>query len=218
MRGTQRRRLLPQRRDRRPRVTLVRECVGIGRRADLPARRAFVTNEVSGKRLARLVLARILVVAREALHVEVIGEHVGRIDDGLATNDRGRSLRIPLVAVLAHPLHANRPAEFFGNEHRVHRAVAGIGPAVGPRTRFPDRTRLACLAALRLRHARLLEEQFRAVRRVVRLLRVGPDRYRIVPHVGDGRRRRHPRMALERPLVLRIEHTTPFRRHRIHVA
>src|SRR5258708_1537881 len=144
-----------------------------------------------------IALVRVHVHAREALAHELVGDDVAlRVKRRLDLVDRGRALRIPAMAFVAHALHPHRPPDLARQHRRVHGGVAGIVAAIRAWTHHPDR-------------AHLLKRQLQEVRKAfadeVRLLRAGPDRRMIGLGVDDGAGGSHGRVRLERPFVFRLD-------------
>ena len=139
MRGAQRRGAVEQRRDRLPGGALVGEAIGLRRHAEAVAGFQRDAERLPGQRVVRLAAVGVDVDAREALADEVVGDDVaGGIDRGARVMDRGRTLRIPAGALVAHILHRTGLPTALASTAASIAAVVGIVAAIGARTRRPD--------------------------------------------------------------------------------
>ena len=157
-------------------------------------------HELAGERVRRVGLRCCKTIALgEGLGLELPGRHLAVLVDGRARDvDRGRRLRVPAVALVAHALHAHRLADRLARARRRpwRRRRNRCGRRSRDRSsRSPSPSRPAASSILAT-----------PSRAVVRLLRARPHRRLAVAHVGDAAGRRHAGMRLERPFVDRFDH------------
>ena len=133
-------------------------------------------------------------VGQEGLRFPAEQRAVG-VDRRAQVDQRRRALRIPAVLLLAHPLHAHRPAGLDRQQRGVGGGVLMAVAAVAARALDVD---AAHVLRLHRQHAdELLAQQ-------VRLLRGGPDGQPAVLHLGDGARRTHRAVGVDGEVVGRL--------------
>src|SRR2546427_369198 len=119
-----------------------------------------------------------------------------RVEPGSNRDQLWRTLWLPSMLVLAHPLHTHRPADCLRHQRRILRRVVRLEAAEAARA-----------LAIGEMHVLLAEaKQPRdAVPRDEGRLRTGPDRRLAALDVGDRARRADHPVHLERPPVRRVE-------------
>ena len=153
---------------------------------------------MTGERVLRPRAIGLHVDAREALAEELVGHDLVRgVERGAGLVDRGRALRVPAGALLAHVLQPHRLAGELREHRRIVGAVVGVVAAIGAGADHPDAVHV------RGRH---LERAGEAVAHEVRLLRAGVAGDAAVLDLDHGAGRAHAGVRLEWPLVFRLDH------------
>ena len=135
---------------------------------------------------------------REALAGELVGDDLaGGVERGARLVDRGRALRVPAGALVAHVLQPHWLADRLGQHGGVHGAVVGVVAAIGAGARLADDAHLIERHAERGREALLHE---------VGLLRAAPAGDIAVLDLDQRAGRTHAGMRLERPFVFGLDH------------
>ena len=158
-------------------------------------RRAPAAHQLRDENGVRLVVTEMAVVGGAGGVVER-DEMALRVEAAAHLYCIRRAFRVPRRFLVAHPLHAHRPADFLRDVRRFESRVAGGRAAESLRSIHPDD------ADLLARHAEKLRD---AVAQSVRLHLVGIDRHLAVRRIGQRVRRRNRGVALERHFVVRLD-------------
>ena len=170
----------------------IRRNIGIARRRH----GSPLSHELSDQDRIGLVVIDVIVVGRSSVEIE--GHEIPlRIERAAHLERERRPLGIPRRLLIAHPLHANRPANFLGEIGGFETCIVGRGSAVGLRPIHPFN------AYSIARHA----EEFRdAASQAVRLHVVRINRHLTIRRIGHRMGRTEGRVALERHFVFGLDH------------
>ena len=164
-------------------------CAAAGRR------RAPRAHQLRDEHGIGLVVADVIVVGRARFVVER-HEISLRIQPAPHLHRVCRPFGVPRGFLVAHPLHADRPADLTSQKCRLEPGIVGRRAPVALRSVQPDHTHAI---------ARHLEKLRDAVAHAVRLHVVGIDRHLLVRRVRHRMRRADGRVPLERHLVARFD-------------